>query len=98
MLALCFKEKGMRDEARQSFEKALQVEGIPQEKKLSIKYELGLLYKEQGKQEEALDLLRQISAADQRFRDTKEEIVKLTGNIKGRGKLRKKSIKDWGVA
>jgi tetratricopeptide (TPR) repeat protein len=98
MLALCFKEKGMRDEARQSFEKALQVEGIPQEKKLNIKYELGLLYKEQGKQEEALELLRQISAVDQRFRDTKDEIVKLTGNIKGRGRSRKKSIKDWGVA
>jgi hypothetical protein len=59
---------------------------------------LGLLYKEQGKEEEALELLRQISAVDQRFRDTKDEIVKLTGNIKGRVKSRKKSIKDWRVA
>lgn len=98
MSALCFKEKGMKDEARQSFEKALRVKGIPEEKKLSVKYELGLFYKEQGKQEEALELLRQISAVDQRFRDTKDEIVKLTGNIKARGGSEKKSIKDWRVA
>lgn len=84
LLGLCYKERAMWEEACQSFEKALKIIGIPQGKKLSAKYELGLMYKNQGKTEEALELLREIAAVDQGFRDTKNEIVRLTGRIKGR--------------
>jgi len=45
---------------------------------LAVKYELGLIFKEQGKTEEALELLRQISSVDQRLRNTIYEVEKLT--------------------
>jgi tetratricopeptide (TPR) repeat protein len=77
MLGLCYKEKGMWEEARQAFEKALKVKGIPQEKSLEVKYELGLICKEQGKIEEAMDLLREITNENQGFR--KEEISRMVG-------------------
>jgi len=77
MLGLCYKEKECWEEAAQAFQRALQVEGIPRQKILEVKYELGLVYKQQGKAEAALELLREISAADQKFRDAKKEIAQL---------------------
>lgn len=71
-LGLLFEEKGMHNEARQSFEKALLVEGIPKERISEVKYALGLLYKEEGRTEEALKLLKEISSADQKFRSLKD--------------------------
>jgi len=68
----------------------LAVEGIPQEKKLEVKYELGLIYKELGKIDEALQLLREISAMDQDFLTTKGEAASLThklGSQKNRLKI-----------
>ncbi len=67
----------MWEEARQAFEKALKVKGIPQERSLEVKYEMGLTLKEEGKIEEALDVLRQISNENQGFR--KEEISRMIG-------------------
>jgi tetratricopeptide (TPR) repeat protein len=85
MLGLCFKDMGKLDEACQMFEKVLNMEGIPQDKRLNAEYELGLIYKDQGKTEKALDLLRQISTVDQDFRDTKNEIMRLKGGRQSRG-------------
>jgi tetratricopeptide (TPR) repeat protein len=79
MLGLCYKDKEQWEEAAQAFRRALRVKGIPPEKILAVKYELGLIYKQQGKTEAALELLREISAADQKFRDAKKEIARLTG-------------------
>ncbi len=77
---MCYKEKGLLEDARRSFEKALGVEGISRGKMLDVKYELGLLYKQQGNREEALGLLREILALDQGFRNTKGEIDSLMRN------------------
>jgi tetratricopeptide (TPR) repeat protein len=78
LLGLCFKEKSMWEEARQAFEKALKEDGSSQGNILAVKYELGLIFKGQGKTEEALELLRHISSLDQRFRNTTYEVKKLT--------------------
>jgi len=43
LLGRCFWDKGLREEARRSFESALQVEGIPQEKIREIKDDLALI-------------------------------------------------------
>jgi tetratricopeptide (TPR) repeat protein len=86
MLAFCFREKGMLDEARETLQKALKIQGISQEKRLNVKYELGLIYKAQGKVEEAFKVLREISEVDQGFRDTEKEIGRLKGNRKNLGK------------
>jgi hypothetical protein len=47
---------------------------------------LGLLYKAQGKTEEAFKILREISEVDQGFRDTEQEIGRLRRNRKDSGK------------
>jgi tetratricopeptide (TPR) repeat protein len=77
LLGLCLKEKGMWEEARQAFERALQVEGISRENQLAVKCELGVVLKKQGKTEEAFKIVREISASDQRFRNTNDKEVKL---------------------
>ena len=85
-LAFCFREKGMLDEARETLQRALKIQGISQEKRLNVKYELGLLYKAQGKTEEAFKILKEISEVDQDFRDTEQEIGRLKGNLKNQPK------------
>ena len=77
MLGLCFKDKQQWGEAAQAFQRALQAEGISKEKILETKYELGLVLKQQGKTDEALGLLREISSVDQKYRGAKEEIARL---------------------
>jgi tetratricopeptide (TPR) repeat protein len=86
MLGLCYKEMEQWDEAIQCFQKALRMQGIPREKILEVKYELGLIYKQQGKKEEALGLLREISAVDTKFREAKKEIALLLGHGHQKGK------------
>ncbi len=69
LLGLCFKEKTMWAEASQAFQEALKVGGISQGDTLAMKCELGLILKEQGKTEEALELFRETSAVEQTFRN-----------------------------
>jgi hypothetical protein len=69
-------------------ELALRAEEISEEKKLQVQYELGFIYKEQGRTEEALQLLREISAMGQRSRDGKREVDIPSSNV-GSGKNRR---------
>jgi len=86
MLGLCHKDTEQWEKAVQSFQKALRMEGIPREKILEVKYELGLIYKQQGKKEEALALLREISAVNTKFREAKNEIALLLAQERQKGK------------
>jgi hypothetical protein len=43
---------------------------------MNVKYELGLLYKELGRKEDGLKLLREVATAEQEVRYAKEEAVK----------------------
>jgi tetratricopeptide (TPR) repeat protein len=79
LLGFCYKKKGMLEESLQSFETALQVEGIPREETMDVKYELGLLYKELGRKEEGLKLLREVATAEQEVRYAEDEAVKPAG-------------------
>ena len=75
MLGFCYWEKGMLDDARQSFERAAGMEGVPQEKRLSAKFILSLLYQELGRKEIALSLLQEIATADKAFLSTQDEPI-----------------------
>jgi tetratricopeptide (TPR) repeat protein len=86
LLGLCFKEKGQWSEAAQALNKALQIQGIPKEKMIEVKYELGLICKQEGKTDEALGLMREILAVDQKFRDAKNEITRLKEQGSPQGK------------
>jgi tetratricopeptide (TPR) repeat protein len=86
ILGFCYKKKGMLKESRESFERALQVKEIPREEAMNVKYELGLLYKELGRKEEGLKLLREVATADQEVRFSRDEAVKLSGaTVKSEG-------------
>ncbi|MBI4495649.1 MAG: tetratricopeptide repeat protein [Deltaproteobacteria bacterium] len=63
LLSLCRKEKGELAEAHRLLEELLGRPDLRPEEILEIKYELGLVLKEEGQQEEALACLRDISAA-----------------------------------
>ena len=78
----------MLDEAAKALEKAIQIKGVSPEKLLEVKYELGLIYKDQGRLSEALGFLQQIAEVDKGFRDTNEEIAKIKENLSSKGKLR----------
>ena len=55
-LGLRFKKKSQREGAPPALAKASRMDGISREKILAAKFEMGLILKEQGKIEEALDL------------------------------------------
>ncbi len=86
MLGLCCKEKGLIDEAAKALEKAIKIKGVSPEKLLEVKYELGLIYKEQGRLSEALGFLQQIAEVNKGFRDTKEEIAKIREDLRSQQK------------
>ena len=86
MLGLCYKEKGQWDEAARAFEKAMHMGGVSKEKILEVKYELGMVYKKQGKTEEALALLREISAGDKKYRIPNDEIAEFGKRARPQGK------------
>jgi tetratricopeptide (TPR) repeat protein len=73
MLGFGYWEKGMYEDAQRSFKKALGMEKLPQEKGLSAKYILSLLYQELGRKEMALSLLQEIATADKAFLSTQDE-------------------------
>jgi tetratricopeptide (TPR) repeat protein len=77
LMGLCYKEKGQWSEAAQALQKALHIPGIPKDKVIEVKYELGLICKQEGKTDEALGLMREILAVDQKFRDAKHEFTRL---------------------
>jgi len=59
-LGLCFEKKSLWEEAHPAVAKASRADGISQDIILAAKYELALILKEQGKAEEALDLMGEV--------------------------------------
>ena len=86
LLGLCYKEKGQWGEAAEALKKALQIQGISKEEMIEVKYELGLICKQNGKKDEALGLMREILAVDQKFRIDKSEITPLVEQGSPQGK------------
>ncbi len=68
LLGLSYKEKGEWENAASAFQRVLAMEGTPQERIMEIKYELGLVYKQQGRANEALGLLQEISTGSDKLR------------------------------
>jgi tetratricopeptide (TPR) repeat protein len=74
MLSGCYKEKGWWEEARQTLEKALQVEGITEEKISAIKKELDFVAREIEREREILGNLN-ILSVNQAERSNKMEMI-----------------------
>jgi len=73
MLGFCYWEKSMLVDAQQSFKRALRVENVPKEKRLSAKYILSLLCQELGQTEIAISLLQEIATEDGAFLNTQDK-------------------------
>jgi tetratricopeptide (TPR) repeat protein len=86
LLGLCYKEKGQWSEAARALQRALQIQGIPREKMIEVKYELGLICKQEGKTDEALGLMREILAVDPKYRNDKNEIARIVEQERPQGK------------
>ena len=65
--------------AEEVFKSGVHLPGLAAEETISLKYELALLYEEQGRSDEALGLYREIRKVAPRFRDAAEKVAALGG-------------------
>lgn len=61
LLGICFKERGWWEEARQACEKALQIEGVPEQQRQEVQSALEVIHKEKAKEKEFFKGIKEIS-------------------------------------
>lgn len=76
---LCFRDQGNYGDAEEVFTALLSLEALDSDRILALRYELGLLYESAGRQEEALQVFREIFGNNPGFRDTMQKIAFLSG-------------------
>ncbi|MGE4578889.1 MAG: tetratricopeptide repeat protein [Desulfuromonadales bacterium] len=98
---ICLAEKGSFENAEHTFKAGLANDGLDSEERISIYYELGLLYEVWGKPREAFECFKRVAAADSFFRNVSEKLSLLgqelgisgaAGNDDGAGKSKKDRI------
>ncbi|MDW7643538.1 MAG: hypothetical protein SCI25_00695 [Desulfuromonadales bacterium] len=98
---ICLAEKGSFENAEHTFKTGLANDGLDSEERISIYYELGLLYEVWGKPREAFECFKRVAAADSFFRNVSEKLTLLgqelgvsgaAGNDDGVGKSKKDRI------
>lgn len=77
LTGLCFLDKGDADRAEQSYRAALASESLGTEQELSLYYDLGNLYADTGRPQDALASFRMASENDANFRDVASRIASL---------------------
>ena len=74
MMAHAFMKKGMLDMAASQLQKALDGAGEGTQRGMQIRYNLGVIYEQQGKMDEARVFFMQVYERDIQFRDVKERL------------------------
>jgi tetratricopeptide (TPR) repeat protein len=74
---MCLVEKGSFDEAEDAFKSGMAHPGLSEGERISLLYELGLLYERWNKHLEALDSFQSVADADLFFRDVGEKVAVL---------------------
>ncbi len=77
MLGLCFRDKGLPDLAVKWYEKALAHEGLTDEQRLGMLYDLGTAYEDMGEPQSALQTFQSLSEHDGAYRDVAARITAL---------------------
>ena len=77
LTGLCFLDKGDTDRAEQSYRAALASDALGKDQELSLYYDLGTLYQESGRPQDALASFRMVSEQDANFRDLVSRIAGL---------------------
>ena len=82
MLATCYQIKGMPKLAIDQLVKALDDPRCNAQSAQCLRYELGLLYEKDGKQEKACEQFMEIYRADRNFRDVKSRLAVLKSGLR----------------
>jgi tetratricopeptide (TPR) repeat protein len=77
---ICQRDKGDFAGAEDVFVKTLALDGLTDEEKLSLKYELAFLCESTGRQEDAVRYYREVRAINPGFRDAAKKIAHLQGS------------------
>jgi len=80
---ICFRDKGDFTGAEELFKNALSLEGLTDEEKLSINYELAFLCEIMGRKEESVQIYRRVLSINPGFRDAAKKIAYLQGIEEG---------------
>jgi len=81
LIGLCFIEKGDYRTSEAVFKEALDTPGLPISQRLSLFYELGLMYQSSGDLESALNSFRDAAHIDSFFRDVGAKIDALQNEL-----------------
>ena len=77
---VCYRDKGDAASAEEMFSIGIELPGLSLEERLSIRYEMALLYESIGRTDDAIHVYRQIETERQDFRDTKTNLARLLGS------------------
>ena len=80
--AQCFLEMGERETAEQTLRQGLALEGLSQDERITLQYELGLFYRTVGRFLEALESFQEVADYDLFFRDVGEIVKSLRQELK----------------
>ncbi|HHQ48644.1 MAG TPA: tetratricopeptide repeat protein [Acidobacteria bacterium] len=69
MIAVCYVEQGLYDEAARWYEKALETEGLSEDARKALSYDLGSALLAAGREDEAAVTLEGVAAVDPAYRD-----------------------------
>jgi len=81
MLATCYQVKGMNKLAIDQLTKALEDPRCDSQSAQWLRYELGLLYEKDGKQDQAYEQLLEVYRTDRNFRDVKSRLETLKAKL-----------------
>jgi tetratricopeptide (TPR) repeat protein len=77
MLGICFRQKGLTELAEKWYRKGIAAPGFAEEVYVGLKYDLADCLEEQGRNDEAKDLFKEVFAIQMNYRDVKDRIKKL---------------------
>ncbi|GAW65608.1 hypothetical protein GPEL0_01f0590 [Geoanaerobacter pelophilus] len=77
--AICYREKGEPDRAEDLLRRGLALEVISQPERVCISYELAVLLEDSGAKDEAIELYREVIAANPGYHDASRRLSALSG-------------------
>lgn len=81
MIALCFVDKRELNKAEAVLREGLKEENLRDEEKMILEYELGVVLEEEGRLNEALELLKDVQRMKKDFREVDSIIIRLEERI-----------------
>jgi pilus assembly protein FimV len=80
MIAACYIEKGLPEQASEWYSRAMKSPSLTQETELGLRYELGKAYEAAGKTVEAIGAFTSVLAVNPAFRDVVDRLARLRTN------------------